>query len=315
MLDILINFGLLIASLAVLLVIADKLIDRSVRLAKILGVSGAVIGLTLLAYGTSMPELAVSSIASYQTHDQLSVSNIIGSNIYNVAIVMGLVAIILPFTFKRDDLRRDGLFMMAVTVLLIPLAFIGGISRIVGIAMIAVLALFTYYVIKTDKKVGEDGKALKKVKGSAKKEFMYCCLLLLCVLVAGNFVVQFSVATARLAGISEWIIGSTIVAAGTSMPETVVSIMSARKKQMGMSLGNIVGSNYFNIMWILGISAAIKPLAFSIYDIWVDIVFVLVITALFFFALFRRKISRLEGVLYLALYALFLMYLLGVFGI
>jgi cation:H+ antiporter len=310
MLDLALNFGLLIASLAALVCIADRLINHSIKLAKIVGVSGAVIGLTLLAYGTSLPELAVSTISSFHAYDQLSVSNITGSNIYNIAVIMGLVALAMPFVWK-EDLGRDGLFMMASTLLLIPLAFLGGITSALGAAMIAALVLFTYYVIKTDKKVDAGGKAIKKVKGSAKKEFFLCCLLLLGILVAGNFVVQFAAATARLAGISEWLIGSTIVAAGTSMPETVVSIISARKKQMGMSLGNIVGSNYFNILWILGLSAAIKPLSFTIAGIWVDLAFLLAITALFYIALARRRISRHEGIAYIAIYGLFVLYLLG----
>ncbi|MCX6815211.1 MAG: calcium/sodium antiporter [Candidatus Aenigmarchaeota archaeon] len=309
MFDLILNFSLLIASLVALIFVADKLIDHSVKLAKILGVSGAVIGLTLLAYGTSMPEFAVSSIASFQAHDELSVSNITGSNIYNIAIVMGVVALLVPFYWK-ENLRRDGLFMIAATLLLIPLAFLGGISGIIGIVMVIVLAGYTYYVIKTDKKVGEDGKAIQREKGSARKEFGWCVLLLLGVVVAGYFTVQFAVESARLAGISQWIIGSTIVAAGTSMPETVVSIISARKKQMGMSLGNIVGSNYFNILWILGFAAAVNPLAFSIQNIWVDLVFLCVITALFYVALIRKKITRYEGIAYIAIYALFLLYLL-----
>jgi cation:H+ antiporter len=202
--------------------------------------------------------------------------------------------------------------MIASTVILIPLALFGGISSFVGILMVIVLALFTYYVIKSGKKTDENGNKIRKEKGSARKEFLYCCILLLGVLIAGNFTVQFAIETARLAGVSEWLIGSTIVAAGTSMPETVVSIISARKKQMGMSLGNIVGSNYFNVFWILGVSAMIKPLSFTMQAVWFDIVILSVITALFFAALMKRSISRFEGCAYLVIYAFFVFYLLGI---
>lgn len=313
MFELLLNLGLLIASLAALVFIAGRLIDRSVRLAKILGVSGAVIGLTLLAYGTTMPELAVSSVASFQTHEQLSVSNVIGSNICNVAVIMGLVALIVPFAFRKEDLRLDGLFMIASTLVLILLAFLGGIPSVVGIGMVVLPALWTYYAIKRDKKTDADGNKIRKEKGSAGREFFLCCLLLLGVLVAGSFVVQFAVATARLAGVTEWLIGSTIVAAGTSMPEIVVSIISARKRQIGMSLGNIVGANYLNVFWVLGVSAAIRPLSFSIWDIWIDLAFLSVVMALFFAALLRRSISRPEGLLYIMIYCLFVLYLLGIF--
>jgi cation:H+ antiporter len=313
MIELVFSISLLLASLAALVFFADRLINHSVKLAKILGVSGVVIGLTLLAYGTSMPEFAVSSIASFGGHDNLSVSNIIGSNIYNIAMVMGVVALLVPFAWK-GDLRRDGLFMIGATLLMVPLAFIGGITFFIGIGMVLALAVYSYYVIKTDKKTTEDGKKLKRGKGSAWREFGWCVLLLVGVMIAGNYTVEFAVATATLAGISQWIIGSTIVAAGTSMPETVVSIIAAKKKEMGMSLGNIIGSNYFNILLILGAAGIISPLSFSIQNIWVDLVFMMAITGLFFFALMRKRITRVEGVLYVALYAGFVLYLLKFFG-
>jgi cation:H+ antiporter len=311
MFEIIFNFVMLIASLAGLVIMADKLINRSVKLAGILGVSATVIGLTLLAYGTSMPEFAVSTIASFQTHDSLSVSNIVGSNIYNVAIIMGIVALLVPFVYKKIDMRRDGLFMIGSTIAMIIFAFIGGISLITGAIMVGLILFYSYYVIKHDTKKDDSGHNIKKLPGSAKKEFLICCIFLVGVLVLGNFTVEFAIRSARSAGVSEWLIGSTIVAAGTSMPETVVSIISAKKKQMGMSLGNIVGSNYFNVFWILGASALVKPLTFSIANIWVDLVFLSAITSLFLFALFRRKMSRPEGILYLAIYALFIIYLMG----
>jgi cation:H+ antiporter len=307
MLEALLNLGLLAASLAALLFVADKLINHSIRLAKILGVSGAVIGLTLLAYGTSLPEFAVSSVASYWSHDELSVSNIVGSNIYNVTMVLGIAAFLVPFAWK-DDLRRDGLFMIAVTLLLIPFGLAGGIPQVAGIGLVALLAAFTYYVLRVEKRKGE--KKEKRHKGSARKELGWCVLFLLGVVVAGYFTVQFAVGTARALGVSEWIIGSTIVAAGTSFPETVVSIMSARKREMGMSIGNIVGSNYFNILLVLGSAAAISPLAFSLQAVWMDFAFVLGTSGLLLFALFRKRVTRVEGALYIALYVLFVVYLL-----
>ncbi|MEM7815523.1 MAG: calcium/sodium antiporter [Candidatus Aenigmatarchaeota archaeon] len=313
MFGIFVDFSLLVVSLASLVFIADKLIDHSVKFAKIVGVSGAVIGLTLLAYGTSVPEFAVSSIASYGTHDQLSVSNIIGSNIYNIAMVLGIAAIILPFSWK-DDFRRDGIFMIFATLVLIPLAFIGGISPLSGLMMVFLLAIYSYYVIRKDKKVDSDGNAIKKESGSVKKEFAFCLILLLGVLVAGYFTVEFAVETARGFGISEWIIGATIVAAGTSMPETVVSIISAKKKQMGMSLGNIIGSNYFNVLWILGASAIISPLSFHIQDIWIDLLFLFILTGLFFLAVLRKKITRIYGFIYIGIYIIFVLHILGFLG-
>jgi cation:H+ antiporter len=315
MIDFLVSFSLLIVSLAALLFVADKLINHSIRLASILGVSGTVIGLTLLAYGTSLPELAVSSISSFGGHDELSVSNIVGSNMYNVAVIMGLVALLVPFAWK-ENLRRDGWFMMATALLLILLGFIGGIGTLMGLAMCAVLIGYTYYVIRKEGERHPYGSAHKKKHtGSARKEFIYCIVFLLGVLAAGNFTVMFAIEAARAGGISEWLIGSTIVAAGTSLPETVVSIVSARKKQMGMSLGNIIGSNYFNVMLILGASALVKPISFTLEGVWVDLVFMNAVTALFLFALHRGRLKRWEGAAFIGIYILFVAYLLGLLGI
>jgi cation:H+ antiporter len=312
MLDLVLNAGLLAISIAALIFIADKLIDRATKLAKILGVSGAVIGLTLLAYGTSVPEFAVSSLASFFGHGQLSVSNIIGSNICNIAVIMGLAALLVPLAFKNESLGKDGLFMVASTVLLIPLAFLGGISGIVGIAMMGILVAFTYYVIKSGGKKDAGGRIIRKGKGSARKEFGWCILFLAGIMVSGNFVVQFAVSTARLAGVTEWLIGSTIVAIGTSVPEIVVSVISAKKKQMGMSIGNIIGSNYFNILLILGFSAIVSPLAFSIQEIWIDLIFLMVITIFFYVALLKRSITRPEGFLYISIYIVYVLYLVKI---
>ena len=306
-----VNLGLLIVSLAALIFIADHLIDHSVKLAAIFGVSETVIGLTVLSYGTSMPEFAVSSIASIQVHDQLSISNIIGSNIYNIAMILGIVGVLTPFIWM-DDLRRDGLFMIAGTGALVLLAFRGGISSLIGVVMAIALAGYTYYVIRSYKRTRKNCGVIENQKESAGKEFGWCVILLAGVLVAGSATVHFAVQTARSAGVSEWLIGATIVAAGTSLPETVVSIISARKGQMGMSLGNIVGSNYFNILWILGFAAALGPLSLSIEEIWGDLVFLCILTFLFFIALVRKSIGKYEGIAYLGIYTLYVLYLLKI---
>jgi len=311
MLEPLIYFGLLIVSLAALIFIADRLIDHSVKLAALLGISEVVIGLTVLAYGTSMPEFAVSSIASAKAHVQLSISNVIGSNIYNVAVIMGIVALLTPFTWQVD-LKRDGVFMLASTGALVLLAFRGGITSPIGLLMVVVIAGYTYYVVTSLKRTDRDSELTNNPNESLRKELGWCALLLAGVLLAGYATVTFAVQTARSAGVSEWLIGATIVAAGTSLPETVVSIISARKGQMGMSLGNIVGSNFFNILWILGFAAAVRPLSFSISEIGADLIFLGIITSLFFIALAKKRIRTYEGVAYVGIYALYLLYLLKI---
>jgi cation:H+ antiporter len=210
------------------------------------------------------------------------------------------------------DLRRDGVFMLASTGALILLAFRGGITSPTGLLMVVVLAGYTYYVVTSLKRTDRDSEVASNPNESLRKELGWCALLLAGVLVAGYASVIFAVQTARSAGVSEWLIGATIVAAGTSLPETVVSIISARKGQMGMSLGNIVGSNFFNILWILGFAAAVRPLSFSISEIGADLIFLGIITILFFIALAKKRIRTYEGVAYVGIYVLYLLYLLKI---
>lgn len=321
MIDILVQLAILVVSLAFLLFFADKLIDHAIKLARILGVSGTVIGLTLLAYGTSLPEFSVSTIASLYSHSDLAVSNIVGSSIYNIAIIMGITSIFVSlklFSHKEKGrpwhgLRREWLFdggmMMFSTLLLVALAFSGGISRPWGFVMLVAMGLFLYFILKKER----NGERQPRHKGHPLVQLSYCVFFLMAVLATGYFTVNSAASLARLAGLSEWLIGATIVAAGTSLPETVVSIFSARKGQMGMSVGNIVGSNLFNIMAILGAASVISPLSINPGKIWIDLGFLLLITSMFFLQLLRGKITRTEGVVYVFLYALYVIHLLGFF--
>jgi len=305
--ELLIEFTILIVSLVCLLFFADKLVDSAAKLAKAVGVSGTLIGLTVLAYGTSLPELAVSSFASLKYYDQLSVSNIVGSNIYNIAVIMGVCAIITLMENKNRLLwLRDGSFMTGSAIFLIIVLFFGEIGRIIGFLMTLALAGYTYYIVKHEKETGP----IKEDKTISKGKIILTVLVCLVgVLISGNYTVSSAANVARLAGVTEWLIGSTIVAAGTSLPETVVSIVAAKKKEMGISIGNIVGSNYFNILWILGFASILKPLSVSFQAIATDLLFLFVITIWFQFDLMKGKISKIEGVGYILLYIVYLSYL------
>jgi len=305
--ELLIQFTILIASLVCLLFFADKLVDAAAKLAKAVGVSGTLIGLTVLAYGTSLPELAVSSFASVQYYDQLSVSNIVGSNIYNIAVIMGVCAII-TLMENKDRLLwlRDGSFMTGSAIFLIIVLFFGEIGRIIGFLMVLALVGYTYYIVKHEKETGpmEEDKTISKGK-----IILTVLVCLAGVLISGNYTVNSAANVARLAGVTEWLIGATIVAAGTSLPETVVSIIAAKKREMGISIGNIVGSNYFNILWILGFASILKPLSASFQPIATDLLFLFIITIWFQFDLMKGKISKIEGVGYVLLYIIYLSYL------
>ncbi len=302
---ILVEAGILVASLAALVLFADKLVDSSVRLARAFGIGASVIGLTLVAYGTSLPEFAVSAISSVSGHSDLSISNVVGSNIFNVAVILGLVALMAKVRVREAHfIGRDVGFMLFSTILLVGLAYVGGISRVAGFLMAVLLAGYTYSVIRAErsKNNSRDGSVSKL------REAGLLVFGLAGVLFSGKYVVSSAVNVALILGVSEWLIGATIVAAGTSLPELAVSIISARKGEFGLSIGNIVSSNIFNILWILGFAAILSPLAFS--PAWVDLLVLVITTAFLSYCLFRKRITRIEGFLYLLIYGAYLSYLL-----
>lgn len=305
--DVVVSLLKLIASLTLLVVLGDRLIGSAARLAKAFGISSAAIGLTVLAYGTSLPEFAVSSIAAVKQHSGISVANIIGSNIFNVAVILGIASIISPFVIRESIIvKRDGIVMLLATAFLIFLAYIGKIERIAGVAMAAFIVFYTYRILKHDRAnngMYPDG-TISRVREAA-----LVAVLLAGVLVSGNFTVTSAVDLARSVGVTEWVIGATIVAAGTSLPEMVVSIIAAKRGDFGMSVGNIVGSNTFNILWILGFASVLNPLTINFNEVYLDLIFLSLITILFYFGLSKKRLTRGEGVLYIAIYLGYIFYL------
>lgn len=307
--SLLIQSGILVLSLAGLIIFAEKLIDASAKLAKAFGISEAVLGLTLLAYGTSLPEFAVSSISSIGSHPELSISNVLGSNIFNIALIIGLAAFIRPFSIKEAHMTgRDNYIMVAVTLLLVALLFFfGGINQTTGFIMVLLVLGYTYYLLKHDR----SSNLLKKDESVSKlREAGIVLACLLVVIISGKFTVDSAVAIAKGLEVSEWLIGATIVAAGTSLPELAVSITAAKKGFFGMSVGNIIGSNIFNILWILGFAAMLNPLFVNFDMIKWDSVFLLIATLLFSYHLIKTKISRNKGLLYISIYIGYIVYLL-----
>lgn len=308
--NLLIQLIILIFSLGILIYISDKLVDASVKLAKACGISDAVIGLTLLAYGTSMPELTVSSMSSVGLHPELSISNIIGSNIANIALVLGLAAFVRPFSIKKTQLsKRDSYIMVASTFLLVSmLIFFGEINRIVGMLMVLFVLGYTFYAIRHD----VNNLKLKKDTGVSKlKETGIVLLCLLIVAVSGKFAVDSAVIVAKELGVTEWVIGATIISIGTSLPELVVSLTAVKKGFFGMSLGNIVGSNIFNILWVLGFASSLGTLAVEFSMIKVDSLVLIIVTLMFAYHLFKARFTRANGIVYLTIYVCYIAYLLA----
>jgi cation:H+ antiporter len=313
--EILIWLGLLVLSLFILVFSADKLIDFSVKLAAGLGISSTFVGLTLLAYGSSLPEFMISAVAAYNGIDQLSISNIVGSNIFNVAFILGSVAIISPIRCRDKQLcLRDGGMMTLSAVALSFLIISGGLSRFAGGAMVLTMLVYLTFAVRS--KNQNDHSQLSNSAPKLKTQIPLMIALSFIGVLAGGYLVVNSAATmARLAGISDWLIGATIIAAGTSLPEFTISLMAAKRGEMGLSLGNIVGSNIFNILLILGASALIRPLAVSFYSVETDLLFLVIVTLLLQLSLFMGKITKLEGMGFLAIYLSYVLYLTGHFPV
>ena len=304
-----IQSSILIVSLAGLIIFAEKLIDASAKLAKAFGITEAVLGLTLLAYGTSLPEFAVSSISSIESHPELSISNVLGSNIFNIAFILGLAAFIRPFSVKEAlMIGRDNYMMVATALLLVALLFFfKGISRTAGLMMVLLVIGYTYYLLKHDRSSNQMKKD-ETVSKLREAGIVFACLLV--VIISGKFTVDSAVAVAKGFGVSEWLIGATIVAMGTSLPELAVSITAAKKGFFGMSVGNIVGSNIFNILWILGFAAVLNPLSVDFSMIQWDSIFLLLVTLLLAYHLIKTKVSRKAGIIYISIYLGYIAYLL-----
>jgi len=298
---------------------ATLLVDGSASIAKKLKISSIVIGLTIVAFGTSMPELIVNIFASVQNNSEIAIGNILGSNISNILLILGISAIIYPITANKNTVLKEIPFNLLAIVILGIIAndiIIDGqnfssITRIDGLILISFFIIFLYYVFGITKSA-EDivGKDEIKVLSYSKAVF-YIILGLIGLIVGGKWIVDGAVEIAKFFNISESLIGLTIIALGTSLPELATSAIAAYKKQSDIAIGNIIGSNIFNIFWILGVSAIIRPLPFnasSNKDISVAI-FASVILFLIMFIGKKRAIERSQGIFMVIAYIVYIVFL------
>lgn len=313
---------LLAAGFVLLIKGADFFVEGSASIAKRFSVPPIIIGLTIVAMGTSLPETAVSVAASLADNNELAVSNVVGSNIFNLMMVLGICALLTPVAVQEDTIRRDIPFSAVCAVLLLGLGVIG-IADPTGMALghldgIIMLILFVAYIIilvrkalqsrKQDasKDTEEDGDA---VVLSIPKSLLFIVGGGIAIVLGGDLTVDAATRVALDFGMSQTLVGLTIVSIGTSLPELVTSIVAARKKQVDMAFGNAIGSNVFNILMVLGIASAISPIAFIMENI-IDIVMLLAFTVIaWFFAGTKRQISRKEGTVMLVLYAAYTAYI------
>lgn len=302
---------------------ADILVDGSVSLATRYGISNLVIGLTIVGFGTSAPELIVNLLSSISGNTDLAIGNIIGSNIANVFLILGICAIIYPLTVQRNTVFKEIPFSLLagfVTVVLASDVFLDGnlgaaanvISRIDGIVLLSFFVIFMYYIFGIAKaSPAQDSSAQDSSETVAEpsvqsitKSIVYIVLGLFALVIGGKWIVDGAVFIATILGVSQSVIGLTIVAVGTSLPELATSVVAALKRQTDIAVGNIVGSNIFNVFWILGLSAVISPLPLQA-GAFLDFVFLIGSSLLLFVIMFvgkRHTIEKWQGVMFVSVY-------------
>lgn len=308
---------LLLLGLVLLYYGAEWMVRGSSSLALRLGLSPLVIGLTVVAFGTSSPELFVSLKAALLGQGEISVGNVVGSNICNVGLILGLCALIAPVNVSSQIIRIDTPIMIAVTALAVALLFDGGVSRVEGASMFCLLLAYVVFSIVQARRRPADalgaefaGEMRVSKKGLAADLLLVAAGLVLLVLGA-RFLVDAAVTIARALGWSEAVIGLTVVAVGTSLPELAATVVAASKGEPDIAVGNIVGSNIFNLLGIMGLTAAVVPLEAA--DIGRIDLAVMAGFALALWPMSRSgdRISRPEGALLIAAYAAYLAWLVA----
>lgn len=305
---IVLQFLLLIVGFVLLMKGADWFVDGASKIADKFGIPHLVIGLTIVAFGTSAPEAAVSISAALKGSVELAISNVVGSNIMNVLLILGLASVIYPLAVKKTTIRFDIPYVFLASVLLLVFGVMDQIiGRIDGLIFWALLIFYIIYMIRLTKQSQASGEDFEPADENDK-----VWKLLLLILVGGVMIVAGSNVTVDAAsniaaefGMDERLIGLTIVAFGTSLPELVTSCIAAKKKETDIAVGNIVGSNLFNILFVLGTSAVITPIAYRTEFIFDSIVAILVMVVLWLLVFRKQKLSRAGGVLMLAMYAVY----------
>jgi len=304
---------------------ADFFVEGSSSVAKRLHVPSIIIGLTIVAMGTSLPETAVSVSASITGNNELAVSNVVGSNIFNLMVVIGVCALIATVNVAKETVKRDVPFSLICAGLLMLLGIVGIgdkssmiLGHLDGVILIALFTCYIVYMVKIALKASKEGKKVD-IEGDSEGEIKLTSVPMsilfivggaIAIAVGGNVTVDAASRIAGDLGMSQTLIGLTIVSIGTSLPELVTSIVAARKNEVDMALGNAIGSNIFNILMVLGIASAISPISIiteNIIDLCVLIVFTIFA---WIFAGTKKKIGKIEGLCMVLLYAAYTVYII-----
>lgn len=304
----------LIGGFVLLIKGADYFVDGASSVAKMLKIPTLIIGMTIVAMGTSLPECAVSVTASLSNSNGLAIGNAIGSNIFNLMVVCGLCVLFVPLDIDKGTLLKEFPFSVAIAILLLVFGLVGGsVNRIEGVVLLILFVLFILWMIFSAKK-----QQKSMLSNEDSEETLPVWKAILCIVfggvaiaVGGNLVVDSATRIASLLHMTDTLIGLTVVACGTSLPELVTSVVAARKNQLDMALGNVIGSNIFNILFVLGIAITISPLTFTIENA-IDIAILCGMSALvWLFTWKNKKLVRWQGIVMLLSYVAYLAYIIA----
>ncbi len=317
----------LLVGLGLLVVGAEMLVRGGSALAARLGISSLVIGLTIVAYGTSSPELAVSAKAALAGQSDIAIGNVVGSNIFNVLFILGVSALITPLVVSQQLVRVDIPIMIGVSILLLLMSLDGKLGLIDGSVLLAGIFAYTFLVVKIGKKESKQVQQEYEKEFGAKKlaakdkstrvllgQILLVVIGLVVLVIGARLFVESSISVARSLGISELVIALTIVAAGTSMPEVATSIMASIRGERDIAVGNVIGSNIYNILAILGVSSLLAgrdglQVSKAIFDFDLPVMIAVAVACLpIFFT--GHKISRWEGGVFLLYYVVYVVYLI-----
>ncbi|MGN0271500.1 MAG: calcium/sodium antiporter [Lachnospiraceae bacterium] len=307
------TYVLLIVGFLLLIKGADFFVEGSAAVAKKLRVPTMIIGLTIVAMGTSAPECAVSIAASIKGSNAMAISNVVGSNIFNLMVVSGFCALFTPLIVHAKTLKQEFPFSILAAIVMLIAGFIGmTLGRIDGVILLVLFAFFLAWMVKSALKARANAEDIEEenVKDLGNLQcLLYIIGGIIAIVIGGDLVVDSATEIARTFGLSENLIGLTIVAFGTSLPELVTSAVAAKKGEVDMALGNVIGSNIFNILLVAGIAATVSPMAFLMENV-IDLVILIVMSIVVWsFASTKKKIGRAEGVFMLIIYVAYIVYI------
>ena len=306
--SILLQFVLLIVGFVFLIKGSDFFVDGASSIASLLKIPTIIVGLTIVAFGTSAPEAAVSITSAITGNNAMAVSNVIGSNLFNILMVIGISALLGELLMEKDVLNKDLPFLVGITVLFAAFIIIGwNVSQIEGIILLIILIAYVAHLIKSAKK-SDNANVVEKPKFTLPYSILFIIIGIAGIVIGGDLVVDSASDIAIALGMSETLVGLTIVAIGTSLPELVTSLTALKKGENQLVIGNVIGSNIFNILFVLGASSAITAISLD-SSMLIDVTFMVFVTVLcFIFGKTQDKFDRKEGAILVALFIAYMIF-------